>query len=465
MAEDTFHSNSKDPFSDLNQAFQAWDGGEPSSAVWEKLEESIVLESTWSKLEESLTEESVWNRLNNSLDQEFQKEHRLDEQLQESFESWDVQSSTDGWLKLNDELAKERVWLRLLASLNRPILVRVPFLKMTAATVLFMLLAFHTDYSSDSLSSLRWLNQGIVSQEPSESISTKQSLAANADSESSHGSIEPAFNNQKFVKSNKSYPYQFGEMQYAGQENGSIPTRISDKSVVTGGTHELPVPGTQPKLQMDGHLSNQDFMFDSLEPRELLSEYKDVAHFDKPKSMRFYLKPRWSIGVGSQFSIINEKNRSALTSAMPQFGWAGDLASHLYFGQFRWTNGLGFAQYSQGNGRYMNGRYETTNQRLNTAYFMSTGGYVYKGFSVYGGFTINKLLNGYEQNNRVMTNVYNSKNIQLGGIAGIDYNLKPFRNKSCIGFNMQYQFVPQLKSSNQLFNDIHGIRFQIKFSF
>ena len=127
-------------------------------------------------------------------------------------------------------------------------------------------------------------------------------------------------------------------------------------------------------------------------------------------------------------------------------GIAADFQYHTYLRKWRFTQDVGFSQYAQSNGGYVNGRYTSSNQKLNTIYLSSSVGYTFRGVTISGGIAVNRLLNGYEESRTAITNVYNSKKLQVGATAGVDYHFTPFRNKTALGLGVQYQFISRLKS-------------------
>lgn len=413
----------------LSKAFDEWDAGVPSSEVWENIEEELILENTWSKLDEELSIERVWNKLDVELPS------MATSSLEESYADWQPEMNTNGWAKLEEELSRERVWVRLKHSLNTPISVELPIFKMVASTLLFLSIAFYTDYSVEKLSA-------------SNNVMSSAHTKLNSSTEPNHNIAEKGITE---VASNATItmPQLVSNLQLKELINQGVKPQIAENK-----------EDTKSELNQTNSETLGDF---TLGKKDLLNEQESFTSlYKKPQVI---LHPKWTIGVGSQAAIINEEKQNALSSALPRLGFAGEAQYHMYFKDFRWSNGFGFAQYKQENGRYLNGRYQQASQNLNTAYFSSNMGYSIHRITFYGGIMVNKLLNGYEGTKSVTTNVYNSKHLQLGGNVGIDYNFKPFKNNTCLGLNVHYQFVPSLKSINQTFDDIHGIGMQLKYSF
>lgn len=437
----------------LRQAFHDWDAGVPGEQVWEELNDALVEERVWQKLDESLALEAVWEKVGADLDRKAEYAS-----LEESYANWTPEEHTNGWAKLEEELSRERVWVRLLKTLNGPISVQSPLLKMVASTLLFMLVAFYTDYNpNNTVSALNDEMNPVSEPQPgyaSEIASDDRLAEDNNAGVTTSGIIE--------MNGLHTTAWSANDIITPSNKNSSSDNLETSTSLDTKILAQTEVTNEQ-ATDNPSEVSTEELPEVVLGQRMLANEEKVLTSLYKKPDV--ILNPRWSLGVGTQLSFINEADRNELTSSLPKLGWAGEVDYHYYFRQLRWSNGIGFGQYSQGNGRYTNGRYQTCSQYLNTAYYSSTLGYVYKHFTFYGGVMVNKLLTGYEGNKDMTTNVYNSKRLQVGGGAGIDYNFRPFKNNTCLGVNVQYQFVPKFKSANQVFNDIHGVRLQVKFSF
>lgn len=448
-------NNSNREFKSLQKSFEDWDTGMPSSDVWENLEADLAVSAVWDRLDETL-------ELNGSS---------ADKGLVESYENWSPNNSGDGWSKLEEQLSRERVWTRLNTTLSYPVSTRIPWVKMAAASVIFVFLAFYTDHYMVSNPEQRTALAFNIENEPVSENKDQRIASLNpTDNNSSIDGtnvvrVNQVLNKTKtqntdvqqklLVSNNESQdPYdsrqknEFNTNQNSAQNNASLnPSNGSgsNEQTTTSGLEDL------------GDLA-------ALERKEIPFVPGVIGDFTfLPYKPTF--KPRFSVLVGGQFSFINEKNRSAFSSSLPSMGIAADFQYHAYLGKVRFTQDLGFSQYAQSNGSYVNGRYTNSNQKLNTIYLMSAVGYTFKGVTVYGGVTLNRLLNGYEENRTAITNVYNSNQFQLGATAGIDYHFAPFKNKTALGLGVQYQFVSKLKSENTVFNDIQGVKLQIKYSF
>jgi hypothetical protein len=146
-------------------------------------------------------------------------------------------------------------------------------------------------------------------------------------------------------------------------------------------------------------------------------------------------------------------------------GIAADFQYHSYFRKLRFTQDIGFSQYNQNKGNYINGRFINSIQKLNTLYLSSSVGYTHKNFTLFAGVSLNRLINGIEQNKDFISNIYKAKKMQLGAIVGMDYHFSPFKNKTAVGVGLQYQFVSQVKGENATFNNLQGLKVQLKYSF
>lgn len=459
MAEENLNNSNRE-FKSLQKSFGNWDAGMPSSDVWENLEADLAVSAVWDRLDETL-------EANGSS---------ADKPLVEAYENWSPNNSGDGWSKLEEQLSRERVWTRLNTTLSYPITTSIPWVKMAAASLIFTFLAFYTDRyhvsdtKKENLFAFNTSGNGAESEAPDNRQIAQSNTAGNTSSidganpvftnEVVNGPTEQKTNAQKqlaLANPNK-------QTKEKGIENNAIGTNknLAQNNVVQ--TNE-PQNNTALTSKEETNSNLNDLAdLDELGRKEITVQPGVIGDFEfLPYKSPF--KPRFSALVGGQFAFINEKDRSAFSSSIPSMGIAADFQYHLYSGRFRFTQDLGFSQYAQSNGSYVNGRYMNSNQKLNTIYLMSAIGYTFKGVTVYGGISVNRLLNGYEESRTTITNVYNSKKLQVGATAGIDYHFTPFRNKTALGLGMQYQFVSRLKSENAVFNDIQGVKLQIKYSF
>lgn len=446
MSLENRHTNKE--FQSLQKSYENWEAGEPSADLWENLEAELAVSAVWHRLDETL-------ELNGSS---------ADQSLADAYENWSPNTSGDGWSKLEEELSRERVWQRLNTTLNYPVTTRIPWLKMAAASLVFVFTAFYTDYFT-----------GSNSEPPMTGIQTSQGeklrdLAANGttsdvnDEQTNPSPIKAPAQNKQLAVITGNPVNQVADNNPAGQ-----PDRVVAQTNPTKVNAENREPGTtvlNPANETTGNGAQDLADLDQLSRKAI--EYAgtngtiEAFHFLPFKAP---FKPRFSVLLGGQFAFINENDRSAFSSSIPSMGIAADMQYNAYSGKVRFTQDLGFSQYAQSNGSYVNGRYVNSNQKLNTVHLMSTIGYTFRGVTVSGGITVNRLLNGYEESRTAITNVYNSKKLQVGATAGIDYHFTPFKNKTALGVGVQYQFMSKLKSENTVFNDIQGVKLQIKYSF
>lgn len=452
-------NNSNREFQSLQKSFENWDTGTPSSDVWENLEADLAVSAVWDRLDESL-------EANGSS---------ADKALVESYENWSPNNSGDGWSKLEEQLSRERVWNRLNNTLSYPVSTRIPWMKMAAASLIFVFLAFYTDHytvsNNEQSASLafnanedRTIADGnkdlrTASINPTENqVSANEKTTVIFTTQELNQRTTPKIE-QKLLISNKEPEDLVTDNRgnESGLQNGELnvnPDLAQNKELLIASNEQTTTSGAEDLTDLDV-LTRKEIPY----VPGVIGDFTFLPY--KP-----VFRPKFSALVGGQFAFINEKNRSAFSSSIPSMGIAADFQYHAYLGKVRFTQGLGFSQYAQSNGSYINGRYTSSNQKLNTIHLMSSLGYAFKnGLSVYGGISLNRLLNGYEESRTAITNVYNSNKLQLGATAGIDYHFTPFKNKTALGLGLQYQFVSRLKSENAVFNDIQGVKLQIKYSF
>lgn len=456
-------TNSHKEFKSLHKSYQNWDAGTPSSDLWDDLEADLAVSAVWDRLDETL-------ELNGSP---------ADKTLADSYENWSPNTSGDGWTKLEEQLSRERVWNRLNTTLNYPVTTRIPWMKMAAASVLFVLLSFYTDYFTgsdtrqESIAGISDLQTISTPEKENELANNSVGTAGTEDKQAVLAENVMAKENQ-LANRNRQNKEEFEtpngqnteQQRNLALKNDGLQT--DPKNVVTNGTVQNSTNNNTTSTEKTSNTFNDLAQLDELGTKEITfetrDEYGSIGDFTFiPLKSPF--KPRFSLQFGGQFSFINEKNRSAFSSSLPSMGIAADFQYHYYLGNIRLTQDLGFSQYAQSNGSYINGRYTSLDQRLNTIFLMSSVGYTYRGATVYAGVSLNRLLSGYEANRSTITNVYNSNKFQIGATAGIDYHLAPFKNKTALGIGMQYQFVSKLKSGNADFSDIQGVKLQIKYSF
>ena len=448
--------NTNREFQALQNAFRDWDAGSPSADVWENLEADLAVSAVWDRLDETL-------EANGSP---------ADKVLVDGYENWSPNIYGDGWSKLEEQLSRERVWTRLNTTLSYPVTTRIPWMKMVAASLLFVFVAFYIDHPFTSSDTDRSLGLNTAERPQAGSNVTKDGNQVPVDGTPSvPNNMEnrmdqnTAIQNRLAVSNNEPNNVNNGNEFVQNKENNLAVNNqlIANQNQANNRSNE----NTSNAVNEAENTSANDLAeLDQLPAREItaFSYPGEIGDFDfLPFQVPF--RPRFSVLVGGQFAFINEKDRSTFSSSLPSMGIAADVQYHAYLRKWRFTQNLGFSQYAQSNGSYVNGRYTNSNQKLNTIYLMSSIGYTFKGVTFSGGIAINRLLNGYEESRTAITNVYNSKKLQIGATAGIDYHFTPFKNRTALGLGVQYQFVSRLKSENTVFNDIQGVKLQIKYSF
>lgn len=445
-------NNTNREFKSLQKSFEQWETGSPSADVWENLEADLAVSAVWDRLDETL-------EANGSS---------ADKALVDSYENWSPNTSGDGWSRLEEQLSRERVWNRLNTTLSYPVTTRIPWVKMAAASVAFIFLAFYADrYTGSNRSNSGAVYLTAVENASAPNQSDRDQLASVNGAENNNpvdganvvpvGNTPQNTNLQQRVVANN----EVNGVQNLAQNNEKA---VQNSELIT---NQNPVENRSVENVASTETNASDLAsLDQLAAREVteFGPQGTIGDFDfLPFQAPF--RPKFSALVGGQFAFINEKNRSAFSSSLPSMGIAADFQYHTYLRNWRFTQDVGFSQYAQSNGSYVNGRYTSSNQKLNTIYLSSSVGYTFKGVTISGGIAVNRLLNGYEESRTAITNVYNSKKLQIGATAGVDYHFTPFKNKTALGLGVQYQFISRLKSENTVFNDIQGVKLQIKYSF
>jgi hypothetical protein len=426
----------------LSSSFENWEAGEPSGALWEQIEESVAVDAVWERVTESLQHE----------------EHAPDQWIAASHENWNPGEANDGWSKLNDAISLEQVWTGLNQSLNQPVATRVPIWKLIAASITAI---FFSGHFSDA---------PAVHTEPQHSTELAfvlpQTQTTDVKRTVDFADVSLTTDDQSSVNvsdSNQQITINQQRFQAQSPENG---TRVDQQqSPLLTNSGELP----STNVAQEEKVERSDILTDLADPKltALPSDWQLNPDVVGPR--KFDIKPpfhHWTVQVGTQLSILQERNQSLLTSTLPKFGLAADLSYRHRLGSVQFIHAIGMSQYSQAAGKYINGRYATTNQRINAFQFSSSIGYNYKRFTVYGGILVSKALNGLEVNNTAITQVYNVDQLQVGFTSGVDFRIASFPNSGKhISIGTQYQWLPSYSGSKASFENIQGLRFQTKFSF
>lgn len=450
----------------LKDAFDKWDAGTPSESLWTKLDESISPEkvglkdafdkwnvgapsdSLWTKLDESVATEKVWSKLDDTLKANGSDP---DAWLVAAHNEWTTGTNLDGWNKLNEELSRERVWKRLEQTLTIPVTLDVPWFKIAASLLFFFSMSY---YMSDG---------SFTETQPLTSATTisMQQQTANPVS----GDVQTTGTNNNvngtpvFVVDDRDQFAQNNNPQNNDQNVQQNNNDVRNDALANNNSNQQD-PNKQDAVT---NAANED-VADALLGR------KDFAFIDgtvKPGLPNWPVTkyPNWTLSVGTQLSILTEENRSVYTNSLPKFGIAADFAYNKNFGRLRLTEGIGFSQFSQTNGKYINGRHLNTQQKLVAVQLNTTLGYQFDRVTLNGGLVFSRLINGTEQQQNTIVNVYNVSKIQPGLTAGVEYNLRPKTKYLQVAIGAQYQWVPQVATANVVFNDIQGLRFQTKISF
>lgn len=427
----------------LSSSFDEWDAGEPSGALWEQIEESVAVDA-------------VWERVNESLQHQ---EHVPDQWIVATHENWSPGEAHDGWSKLDDAISLEQVWTGLNQSLNLPVATRIPIWKLLAASITAIFLTGHFsdgilvqhDYSDVALVAIV---EPSNTPNPAEVVDAKTGTFI-ADNQSTGNRSTEAVK-PEVVKQQERFQIQTPE----------------DEHIVVQQEVQAPVnPEVLPRIinPLDQVEEEDDVLANLGDPHLVALPSDWQLNPDQLNARKFVIKPpfhHWTVQVGTQLSILQERNQALLTSTFPKLGLAADLSYRHRLGSVQFIHAIGMSQYSQEAGKYINGRYATTNQRINTLQFSSSVGYTYKRFTVYGGILVSKALNGLEVNNVAITQVYNFDQVQMGFTSGIDFRIASFPNSGKhISIGSQYQWLPSYSGSKASFENIQGIRFQTKFSF
>ena len=422
----------------LNDSFDAWDAGEPSAALWERIEESVVVDA-------------VWERVNESL---LQEEHAPDQWITAAHENWNPGEAHDGWSKLNDAISLEQVWKGLDQSLNQPVAVRMPIWKLAVATITALFLSGHFSDAPtihrETQHSTKLAFVQPVSSDDNNVVASNPGSALVVDQSA------PGYSENNGTASQQRFQ----------QDNPGDGTELAQQQQQTPPNPEVVPPTPDAPLE---NQAQQDLLADLGDPHLTALPSDWQLDPDQLGARKFAIKPpfhHWTVQVGTQLSILQERNQALLTSTFPKLGLAADLSYRHRLGSVQFIHAVGMSQYSQAAGKYINGRYATTDQRINALQFSSSVGYNYKRFTVYGGLLVSKALNGLEQNNAAITQVYNFDQVQVGFTSGIDFRIASFpRSGKHISIGSQYQWLPSYSGSKASFENIQGIRFQTKFSF
>lgn len=436
MSEERTFGNQKKQDAWIDRSFQEWDAGE-SSDIWPDLDESLSLDAVWNRVDVSLTETAT------------------DEWLRESHDEWLPVMENDQWNRLNDSLSLENVWTGLNQSLNQPVTTRIPYWKLIAASLVAV---FCTQYFNDAPAS----RESFVSHTQSSGILAEKDKTSGVDkTNGSHGNATNSFGHSgtsddetELIVNN-----EFNELPVQNQV-------IAPDELVQKPEQQQEYPVEQITVNPETNESDMTDVTEEIDPLEM-RKWKAPEEFLTPRDF-IVVRPyhHWTLQMGTQLSVLKERDQAAFTSTLPRFGMAADLSYRHRVGPVQLIHAVGMSQYEQVAGKYINGRYSNTDQQVNALQFSSSVGYTSGKFTYYGGLLFSKMLTGLEQNNNTITKVYNFNRLQTGFTGGIDYRLVSFPNSGKhISIGAQYQLLPSYKGEKTTFENIHGIRFQAKFSF
>lgn len=401
----------------LQQSMNDWDAGMPQDG-WDKLVSDLRFEQQWQRLDQSLDEAHDMNL------------------MEESFQEWSAGNHMDGWSRIEEELSRERVWNKLHISLDHVESNSIPWLKYVVSCAAAVLIAFFLPVQE--LDRNKLFSEDIEVQLVNDHLESKDR--------------KQTIPNTDLVE--------------------QPVTRVSIDPVLPVIMDEI---NKQPKnsLLAANHVVNI-LRFDS--PRSIgnpeLLDPKDITAFnlsmpsERDPLLFPIMKPSpFHVRVGTQLAMLNESEGSQFNNFFPRAAWTFDVGYTRRISGIELGATIGVTQFAQESGKYINGRYFNSSQKLNTLQVSATAGKDLGRWTVYGGVQVNKLLFGIEERSNMVTNIYNSNKWNLGATAGVDILLNQFNNGDHIDLGVQYQYIPQMRSSNAVFKDVQGLKFQLKYAF
>lgn len=468
----SLNESNKQSAHSIKKAFENWENASPSDSLWSKLDDSLTTEfiknhaptekphsleeafsdwnadapreDLWSKLDADLATESVWNKLDKSLD----SAQNPDAWMTAAYSDWSTGTNNDGWNKLDEALSRERVWTRLNSTLSKPIATSSSWLKYAASLTVFFFLSFFMNDESKE--------QVIVVSDNSKTMDQNNSVSdptivdpSSADNPSTNGNNPtdgitvaqriPA-NNQEVIEQNK-------QLIDIARSN---PNKLSVNDDLTG---------------VENQKSAFSEQFESNTLGGKLTDFTNlhIVKMELPSRIRY---SSWTVSLGTQLSLLDESSRDQISTVTPRLGLTGELAFSRHFNHWGLSQSVGYSQFAQTNGNYVNGRYLNSQQQLRVLQFNTSVFFSIKRFDINGGVVFARLLSGDEQQNSKIVNVYYMTNsIQAGLTGGISYNLTPSARRMKFGIGAQYQWIPQISAGNSTFHDIQGFKLSGKISF
>lgn len=401
----------------LRQSMNDWEAGLPQDG-WDKLESDLRFEQQWQGLDQSLDEAQDVNVMS------------------ESFQEWSAGNHMDGWSRIDEELSRERVWNKLNVSLDHVESNAIPWLKYIASCAAAVLISFFL---------------------PVQELDNNESHSAKVDSLLVGGEAKP--NQTNLVNEGQ----VLTQHPTIGKLDNSLPTVVADdiKNQQKNGLLAVNHVANVLKLDVASSVGNPEL----LDPKHIAALYLTIPSGRDPLLFPIMKPSPYHVRVGTQLALLNEKEGSPFNNFFPRAAWTFDVGYTRRIAAIELGAAIGVTQFAQESGKYINGRYFNSSQKLNTLQVSATVGKDLGRWTVYGGVQMNKLLFGIEERSNLVTNIYNSNKWNLGATAGVDVLLNQFNNGDHIDLGVQYQYIPQVRSSNAIFNDVQGLKFQLKFAF
>lgn len=401
----------------LQQSMNDWDAGMPQDG-WDELESDLRLEQQWHRLNQSLDEAQDINK------------------MAESFQEWSAGNHMDGWSRIEEELSRERVWNKLNTSLDQVESDSIPWLKYIASCAAAVLISFFLpvqELENKGLHSVK-----IDAQLVNDDVKTNQTERIN------QGTV--------IAEHQETRDYIKPVLPVVADNNKNQQNKGLLKANHVANSFHLDVPRSigSPEL---------------LDPKDITALSLSMPSERDPLLFPLMKPSSYHVRVGTQLAMLNESDGSQFNNFFPRAAWTFDVGYTKHISGIELGGAIGMTQFAQESGKYINGRYFNSSQKLNTLQVSATVGKDLGRWTVYGGLQVNKLLFGFEERANLVTNIYNSNKWNLGATAGVDILLNQFSNGDHIDLGVQYQYIPQVRSSNAVFNDVQGLKFQLKFAF
>ena len=401
----------------LQQSMNDWDAGMPQDG-WDKLESDLRFEQQWQRLDQSLDEAHDLNL------------------MEESFQEWSAGNHMDGWSRIEEELSRERVWNKLHVSLDHVESNSIPWLKYIASCAAAVLISFFL---------------------PVQELDNKESHSAKVEVQLVNGDVKP--NQTNLANQGQVLTEHPAKRDYVNP----IQPVIADEVRNQQNNSLLAVNHAAHVLHLDSprSIGNPEL----LDPKDITAFNLSMPSERDPLLFPIMKPSPFHVRVGTQLAMLNESEGSQFNNFFPRAAWTFDVGYTRRISGIELGATIGVTQFAQESGKYINGRYFNSSQKLNTLQVSATAGKDLGRWTVYGGVQVNKLLFGIEERSNMVTNIYNSNKWNLGATAGVDILLNQFNNGDHIDLGVQYQYIPQMRSSNAVFKDVQGLKFQLKYAF